>query len=53
MKGKTILEKKCALISKVAFIRKINFIDKNSSENGLILLSLSGLDKYDIRYSLC
>jgi Micrococcal nuclease (thermonuclease) homologs len=46
MRGKTALEKKCALISKVAFIRKINFVDKNSNENGLILLSLSGLDKY-------
>ena len=46
MKGKTPLEKKCALISKIAFIRKINFVDKNSSENGLILLNLSGLDKY-------
>ena len=46
MKGKTIIEKQCAMISKVAFMRKIKFIEKNSKENGLILLKLSGLDKY-------
>lgn len=46
MKGKTILEKKCAFISKIAFIREIGFIDKNHIDNQLVLLNLNGLDKY-------
>ena len=46
MKGKTKLEKRCAFISKMAFIREIGFIDKNHVDNELILLNLDGLDKY-------
>jgi endonuclease YncB( thermonuclease family) len=46
MKGKTVMEKRCALISRVAFIRKIDFISKDNPDNGLILIRMSGLDKY-------
>ena len=46
MKGHSVLEKRCALISKVAFIRKIGFISKDNKDNDLILIKMSGLDKY-------
>lgn len=46
MKSKSKLEKKCAFISKTAFIREIGYIDKNHIDNELVLLHLDGLDKY-------
>ena len=46
MKGHSVLEKRCAFISKIAFIRRIGFISKDNKDNDLVLIKMSGLDKY-------